>query len=112
MFAKTKSADFSGNPLTWQTFKIPSTQLCITIHLQKFNYLRAQLEGDAARVIAGLSLTSPNYDNAITLLTKWFEKPQNIINAYMQALLDVTDPVNSLSSLQLFYDTIGVIFKD
>ena len=29
-----------------------------------------------------------------------------IINAHMQALLGIANPVSSLSSLQLFYDTI------
>ena len=74
--------------------------------IQKFNYLRAQLEGEAARVIAGLPLTSVNYSNAMSLLTERFGQPHKIINAHMQALLDVASPVNSLSSLKLFYDTI------
>ena len=74
--------------------------------VQKFNYLRAQLQGDAARVIAGLPLTSANYNNAMSLLIERFGQPHKIINAHMQALLDIANPVSSLSSLQLFYDTI------
>ena len=37
------------------------------------------------------------------LLTERYVHPHKIINAYMQPLLDVTNPVNYLSSLQLFY---------
>ena len=82
-------------------------QLCTTIlDVQKFNYLRAQLQGDAARVIVGLPLTTVNYNNAMTLFTERFGQPHKMISAHMQALLDVTIPVNSLPSLQLFYDTI------
>ena len=75
--------------------------------VQKFNYLRAQLQGDAARVIAGLPLTSVNYNSAMSLLTERFGQPHKIINAHMQAILDIANPISSLSSLQLFYDTLG-----
>ena len=74
--------------------------------VQKLNYLGAQLQGDAARVIARLPLTGVNYNNAMSLLIERFGQPHKIINAHMQALLVIANPVSSLSSLQLFYDTI------
>ena len=37
-------------------------------HAQKFAYLRAQLEGDTARVTAGFLLTDNNYLPAVTQL--------------------------------------------
>ena len=43
--------------------------------VQKFNYLRAQLQGDAASVIAGLPLTTVNYSNAMALLAERFGQP-------------------------------------
>ena len=55
---------FYGDPLTWQTFW---DSFYVTIHanpnlsgVQKFNYLKAQLQADAARTIAGLPLTEAN----------------------------------------------------
>ena len=53
---------FSGDPLVWQTFW-DSFEAAIHSNpsltgVQKFNYLRAQLQGDAARVIAGFPLTN------------------------------------------------------
>ena len=51
---------FSGDPLTWQTFW---DSFYAAIHantnlsgIQKFNYLKAQLQGDAARANDGLPL--------------------------------------------------------
>ena len=74
--------------------------------MQKFNYLRAQLQGDASRVIAGLPLTEANYDHAIKLLTQRYGQSHKIVQAHMQALLKINTPTNTLSSLQLYYDTI------
>ena len=36
--------------------------------VQKFNYLRAKLQGDAARVVIGLALTDVNYEQSVALL--------------------------------------------
>ena len=102
---------FSGDPLNWQTFwdsfntavHINPTLGCI----QKFNYLKAQLQGDAARAIAGLPLTERNYQHSIELLKERFGQPHKLINAHMQALLDMANPNTSLTSLRLFYDTIA-----
>ena len=56
---------FSGNPLHWLTFW-DSFQAAIDFNpnlsgVQKFNYLKAQLDGDAARTIEGFPLTDRNY---------------------------------------------------
>ena len=75
--------------------------------IQKFNYLKAQLQGDAVRVIAGLLLTEHNYQHSIELLENRFGQPHKLINAYMQALLDMPNPNANLTSLRLFYDTIA-----
>jgi len=56
--------------MTWQTFW--DSFYIHTSHnlsgIQKFTYLKAQLEGDAARAIAGLPLTEANYAHSIALL--------------------------------------------
>ena len=74
--------------------------------VQKLYYLRAQLKGDATRVVAGFPLTDVNYQHSITLLRERFEQPYKLINAHMQALLNLSSAANSLSSLQSFYDTV------
>ena len=75
--SKLDLPQFTGNPLHWQSFWD-----CFeaTVHsntsltgVQKLSYLRAQLCGDAARVIAGFELTNSSYDHSIALLKERFE---------------------------------------
>ena len=70
---------FSGDTLMWQTFRDSfdaAAHNCPSLNeIQKFNYVRAQLHGDASRTIAGLPLTGTNYDNGIELLTKKYGQP-------------------------------------
>ena len=101
---------FSGDPLVWQTFW-DSFEAAIHSNpsltgVQKFNYLRAQLQGDAARVIAGFPLTNSNYEHSVVLLRQRFGQSYKLVNAHMQALLNLPNPSNNHSSLQIFYDTI------
>lgn len=101
---------FSGNPLHWFTFW-DSFEAAVHSNtglggVQKFTYLKAQLMGDASRAVAGFPLTNSNYEQAVNLLRERFGQPNKIINAHMQALLDLPNPVYELSSLQLFYDTM------
>ena len=55
--------------------------------IDKFNYLRALLEGPAARSIQGLALSSANYEAAVGILQMRFGKTQQIISAHMDDLL-------------------------
>ena len=101
---------FNGNPLEWQSFW---DAFWSAVHdnssisdVQKFNYLRAQLRDAAVRVIAGLPLTSANYNKSIQLLKERFAQPHKIINSHMEALLNLSSPTDHLSSLRLFYDSV------
>ena len=55
--------------------------------IDKFNYLRALLEGPAARAIQGLALSSTNYEAAVEILQTRFGKTKQIISAHMDDLL-------------------------
>ena len=101
---------FSGDPLTWQTFW---DSFYAAIHantnlsgIQKFNYLKAQLQGDAARAIDGLPLSDLNYTHSVALLQDRFGQPHKLVNAHMKALLNLASPTNSLASLRMFYDSV------
>ena len=101
---------FSGEPLQWQMFW-DSFEAAVHSNphitgVQKFNYLRAQLHGDAAHVIAGFPLSDSNYNHSITLLKERFGQQYKLVDAHMEALLNVSTPSNNLPSLQAFYDTI------
>ena len=54
----------------------------------------------------GFQLTNSNCEQAITLLMDRFGQPHKVINAHMQALLDITSPDTQLENLQKFYDTL------
>jgi len=101
---------FTGEPLDWQPFW-DCFEAAIHVNsslnaVQKLSYLRAQLRGEAARTIAGLPLTNLNYNHSVTLLRDRYGQSQRIINAHVQALLDLPRPENRLTSLQFFHDTI------
>ena len=74
--------------------------------VQKLRYLHAQLQHDPARVVAGFPLTGINYEHSVTLLQQRYGQPHKLVNAHMNALLEIHNPMNSSSALQLFYDSV------
>ena len=97
---KLSLPNFSGDPLLWQTFW-DSFNAAVNNNpslskVQKFSYLRAQLQGDAARTIDGFPLTDVNYDQSILLLKERFGQPHKLTNTHMQTLLNLPTPTNSL----------------
>ena len=101
---------FAGDTLQWQSFwdcfeAAVHHNPSIT-GVQKLNYLRAQLQGTALRVIAGLPLTNENYNHSVALLKERYGETHKLTDAHMQALVELKNPNNTLSSLQFFYDSI------
>ena len=101
---------FNGEPLQWETFW-DSFDAAVNSNtglsdVQKFNYLRAQVHGDATRVIAGFPLTDSNYAHFVALLRERFGQTYKLVNAHMGALLNLGKPSNTLPSLQAFHDSI------
>ena len=52
----------------------------------------------------GFSLTNTNYEKAISLLQERYGQTHKIIQTYMQALLDIPQPLNTVDSLRNYYD--------
>ena len=105
---------FSGDPLNWLTFW-DSFQAAIHLNpnlseVQMFNYLKAQLDRDAAKKIEGFPLSGHNYVNAVTILQDHFGQMHKLVAAHMQALLEVANPSNTLHSLRTFHDAINSHF--
>ena len=70
---------FCGDILQWQSF-IDSFRAAVDSNtlldnIQKFQYLKAQLSGDAVKVIEGLALTNANYTEVLKLLQDWYGQP-------------------------------------
>ena len=89
---------FNGDLTSWTTFW-DSFEAAIQKNEQlsdvdKFNYLHLLLEHTACEAISGLSLTSANYGEAISILKKRFASKQQIVNKHMDVLLNV-EPVTS-----------------
>ena len=101
---------FGGDPLKWQTFwdsfdsAVHSNN--VLTNVQKLNYLRAHLEGEAARAIAGFPLTSVNYQQSLDLLKDRFGDQQRIINAHMHSLMNLPRASHNITGLRAFHDAI------
>ena len=96
---------FKANPVDWTTFW---DQFKTSIHLNsrfsdidKFNYFKKYLDGQAVSAISGLTLSSENYHKAIDLLKNRFRNTQILISAHMETLLNANKVRN-------FDDTIAL----
>ena len=77
--------------------------------IDKFNYLKALLEGPAAQAIQGLTLSEANYTAAIELIKERFGKTQQIISAHIDELLKLPSCTDDKAvQIRLVYDKISV----
>ena len=60
--------------------------------IQKFTYLKAPLQGDAARAIDTLPPSDQNYQHYIELLQDRFGQPHKLIDAHMKAFMYMASP--------------------
>ena len=101
---------FSGDIMKWTTFW-DSYESAVHSNdelsdVDKFNYLRSLLERTAYEAIAGLTLSSANYAEAVDILKKRFGNKQLIISKHMETLLnmDIVTSDQNLRSLRRLYD--------
>jgi len=91
---------FSGDALEWQPFwdgfDVAVNSNPAISSIQKLNYLRSQLRGEASHVIAGFAHDKCPLWTFRTLLKERYGQPQKLIRAHMQALLDLPNPLNTL----------------
>ena len=85
---------FAGDITKFQTFW-DSFESAVHVNsdlssIDKFNYLKALVEGPAANTILGLTLTEANYAAAIELLKERYGKKQQNILQMLTCLLDLT----------------------
>ena len=109
---KLEIIKFRGDYMKWQSF-IDSFKA--TIHssttlsnIEKFNYLRCYVAGDALNTIEGLSLTNDKYTKALELLEYRYGNRQAIITAHTKNLLKLRRVESNLDiiSLRRLYDNI------
>ena len=92
----------------WDSFKSSIHENPTLSDIDKFSYLRSLLERSARESIAGLTLTAPNYKEAVSILEKRFGNTQQIISRHMDLLLNL-EPVSAahqLKNLRRLYDSV------
>ena len=103
---------FKGNPLYWTAFwdsyESAVHRNSALSEVDKFNYLRSLLEKSAYEAIAGLTLSSANYGEAIEILKKRFGNRQMIISRHMDVLLNlsVVSGEHDLKGLRWLYNEV------
>ena len=104
---------FDGNTLKWLSFRESFESVVIANQslsdVQKFQYLKAHLVGEASQAIEGLTLTNANFTQAMEILEDRYWQPQKIIAAYMRALWELPSPNESAMSLRTFSDELESI---
>lgn len=103
---------FSGTFSGWLSFYDSFKSLVHTnehlTKLQKFQYLKSCLEGDAARPIDTLPLTESNYDSAIKILQKRYGNRRLIVQEHVAMIINLPAIQKSSGvSLRQLLDTIG-----
>ena len=69
--------------------------------------MRAQLENEALKSIAGLELTNDNYEAAINLLKERYgNNNQLIVDTHYTKLIEMPPASNKTTSLRAMYDAI------
>ena len=93
-----------------QSGSLLSTHLTQSLNLsgvQKFNYLRSFLDGEASHAISGLSLSNENYKEALDLLKNSYGNPQLILSAHMSTLVKLAKAESdNLHGLWRFYNNV------
>ncbi|XP_053406660.1 uncharacterized protein LOC128559357 [Mercenaria mercenaria] len=99
---------FNGNKLYWiefwDSFESAVHNNDRLSEVDKFNYLKSKLTGEAKHTITGLSLSNKNYEIAIQTLHKRFGDRQETIDLHYKALIDIFPVRNSVESLRQFMD--------
>ena len=73
----------------WDTFESAVHKNPTLSSINKFNYLNSLLESAAAEAIAGLTLTSANYEEAVAILKQCLGNKQLIVNCHVDLLLNL-----------------------
>ena len=103
---------FQGDPLKWQGFW---DQFQVSIHdnerisdIDRFNFLKKYLRGEALNAVSGLNLNAENYKEAVALLMDRYGNEQILISAHMESLLKIPriTSKNNIKGLRDLYNHV------
>ena len=109
---KISLPEFRGEPIEWQGFW---DQFQVSIYdntrismIDKFNYLKGCLKGEALSAVAGLALNMENYKEAIDILKDRFGNEQVLISAHMESLLRISKikSRDNVKGLRMLYNHV------
>ena len=79
--------------------------------IDKFNYLKGRLAGEARNAKAGLCLSNENYNIVFGILKERFGDRQEIIDLHYKRLLNLFQAKNTTERLHIFLDKIERHFR-
>ena len=101
---------FSGNKLKWtefwDSFECSIHRNKKLSNIEKFNYLKSKVTGDAQKAISGLALSNENYIIAIDILKDRFGDSQEVINLHYNQMINLPHASSSTSSLRNLLDNM------
>lgn len=100
---------FTGTFKTWPTFSGLFKTLIIKNgaldNIQKMQYLKTNVSGEAAKLISNIDVTADNFDIAWKLLIERFENKRAIRDTHLELLLKLPDmKFENSGDLQEYYD--------
>ncbi|CAG2197218.1 unnamed protein product [Mytilus edulis] len=98
---KTKWNEF------WDSFESTIDQNKRLSNIDKFNYLKSKLVGDAKYAISGLNVSHENYIVAVNILKERFGNTQDVIDLHYCEMINLQCPSNKTYSLRLFIDKVN-----
>ena len=109
--SKITLKSFSGNPLDWKSFK---GTFEVAVHnnesitnIEKFTYLKTDLDKSALQAIEGLPLTSENYTGPWNHLNDRYGNEQYIIACRMKKLVKLEPVIHPrVKDLRKLYETV------
>ena len=75
-------------------------------NIEKFNYRRNKLSGDAKSAITGLSLSNENYSVALKILRDRFGNVQDTVDLHYTAIINMKPASDSVDSLRCLLDGV------
>ncbi|XP_020601431.1 uncharacterized protein LOC110040532 [Orbicella faveolata] len=109
---KLELKKFYGNPVEWapfwDSFNSAVHQNSSISNVNKFNYSKSLIQGQAANTISGFSLTGGNYKEAVCLLEERYGNKEVVISAHMEALLKLpaATSISEPKKLRDIYDKL------
>lgn len=75
--------EFSGDIKAWPTFSQLFSSLIILCDIQKMQYLKSSVRGDAAKLISNLEITNDNFSLAWQLLNNRYDNKRALCNVLL-----------------------------